>query len=64
MVRASSKRRITAVVVADSLVNVVSSTLSRSAIVATTELLFEHYAQLRQPLFLLLKLSLKLPKLL
>jgi hypothetical protein len=55
---------ITAVVIADSLVNVASSTSSRFAIVATTELLFEHYVQLRQSLLLLLKLSLKLPKLL
>jgi hypothetical protein len=54
---------ITAVVVADSAVDVASSTSSCAAIVATPELLLERCAQLRQPL-LLLKLSLKLSELL
>jgi hypothetical protein len=55
---------ITAVVVADVAVDVASSTSSHAAIVATPELFLERCVQLRQPLLLLLELSLKLPKLL
>jgi hypothetical protein len=55
---------ITTIIIADSLVNVMSSTSSRAAIVVTPELLLEHCAQLCQPLLLLLKLSLKLSELL
>jgi hypothetical protein len=55
---------ITAIVIAYAAVDVVSSTSSRAAIVATPELLLERRAQLRQPLLLLLELSLKFPELL
>jgi hypothetical protein len=55
---------ITTIIIADSLVNVMSSTSSRAAIVVTPELLLEHYAQLCQPLLLLLELSLKRSELL
>jgi hypothetical protein len=55
---------ITTIVVADSEVDIASSTSRRAAIVATPELLLEHCAQLCQPLLLLFELSLKLLELL
>jgi hypothetical protein len=53
---------ITAIIVADAAVDIVSSMSSHAAIVVTPELLLELYVQLRQPLLLLLELSPKLPK--
>jgi hypothetical protein len=55
---------ITAVVIADAAVDVVSTMSSHAAIVATPELLLEHRAQLHQLLLLLLEHSLKLLELL
>jgi hypothetical protein len=55
---------LTVVIIADSAVDVASSTSSRIAIIATLELLLERCTQLCQPLLLLLELSLKLPELL
>jgi hypothetical protein len=63
LARPGEERWIITVIVADAAVDVASSTSSRAAIVATLELLLECHAQLRQSLLLLLKLSLKLPKL-
>jgi hypothetical protein len=49
---------ITVVVVADAVVDVASSTLSRAAIIVTLEVLLKRRVQLRQLLSLFLELSL------
>jgi hypothetical protein len=49
---------VTAIVVADVVMDVASSTSSHAAIIATLELLLECHAQLRQLMSLFLELSL------
>jgi hypothetical protein len=55
---------IATVVFVDAAVDVASSTSRCATIVETPELLLDRCTQLRQPLLLLLELSLKLPELL